>query len=109
MRRAIEMCHAAGLDVWFMAGMYTAYESLMYCPGNPENSRWYEAYYTHLATAYGVQGIDITHARIPRRACRGAFSCVAARIAPRRPRNWAMTWQRCVPILPMHWKAYSSN
>ncbi len=76
MRRAIEMCHAAGLDVWFMAGMYTAYESLMFCPGNPENHAWYEAYYTHLATAYGVQGIDITHARYPKTSLPGGlFLC----------------------------------
>jgi hypothetical protein len=76
MRRAIEMCHAAGLDVWFMAGMYTAYESLMFCPGNEENHRWYEAYYTHLATAYGVQGIDITHARFPKTSLPGGiFLC----------------------------------
>jgi hypothetical protein len=79
MRRAIEMCHAAGLDVWFLAGMYTAYESLMFCPSNPENQRWYEAYYTHLATAYGVQGIDITHARYPKTSLpRGMFLCGCA-------------------------------
>jgi hypothetical protein len=66
MRRAIDMCQTAGLDVWFMAGMYTAYESLMFCPGNRENHGWYEAFYTHLATGYGVQGIDITHARYPK-------------------------------------------
>lgn len=76
MRLAIAMCHAAGLDVWFMAGMYTAYESLMYCPGNEENNQWYEGYYTHLATAYGVQGIDITHARYPKTSLpRGLFMC----------------------------------
>jgi hypothetical protein len=76
MRRAIEMIHKAGLDVWFMAGMYTAHESLMFCPGNPENHAWYEAYYTHLATSYGVQGIDITHARYPKTALPGGlFLC----------------------------------
>ena len=76
MRRAIEMCHAAGLDVWFMAGMYTAHESLMFCPSNPENHAWYEAYYTHLATAYGVEGIDITHARFPKTSLPGGiFMC----------------------------------
>jgi hypothetical protein len=76
MRRAIEMIHAAGLDVWFMAGMYTAHESLMFCPSNPENHAWYEAYYSHLATAYGVQGIDITHARYPKTSLPGGlFLC----------------------------------
>jgi hypothetical protein len=79
MRRAIEMCHTAGLDVWFMAGLYTAHESLMFCPGNEENNRWYEAFYTHLATAYGVQGIDITHARFPKASLpRGIFFCGCA-------------------------------
>ncbi len=79
MHRALAMCKAAGLDVWLLAGMYTAYESLMYCPGNEENNRWYEAYYTHLATAYGVQGIDITHARYPKTSLpRGIFLCGCA-------------------------------
>jgi hypothetical protein len=79
MRRAIEMCHAAGLDVWLLAGMYTAHESLMFCPGNEENNRWYEAYYTHMATAYGVQGVDITHARFPKTSLPGGiFLCGCA-------------------------------
>ena len=79
MRRALAMCAAAGLDVWFLAGMYTAYESLMFCPGNEENHRWYEAYYTHLATQYGVQGIDITHARYPKTSLpKGIFLCGCA-------------------------------
>lgn len=82
MRQAITMCHRAELDVWFMAGLYTAYESLMFCPGNEENHRWYEAYYTHLATAYGVQGIDITHARFPKTSLpRGIFLCGCAACA----------------------------
>ena len=48
-------------------GMYTAsdYDVLMYSPYLEENNRWYEALYTHMATAYGVQGVDITHARYP--------------------------------------------
>ncbi len=82
MRQAIAMCHAAGLDVWFLAGLYTAYEMLMFCPGREENNRWYEAYYTHLATAYGVQGIDITHARFPKTSLpRGLFLCACAECA----------------------------
>jgi hypothetical protein len=48
----------------------------MFCPGNPENHRWYETYYTHLATAYGVEGIDITHARYPKTSLPGGlFLC----------------------------------
>lgn len=73
LRQAIEMCHAAGLDVWFLAGMYTAFESLMFCPSLEENNRWYEAYYTHLATAYDVEGIDITHARFPKTSLPGGL------------------------------------
>lgn len=76
MRRAIDLCHAAGLDVWLLAGMYTAHESLMFCPSHPDNHRWYEAFYTHLATAYGVEGIDITHARYPKTGlARSVFLC----------------------------------
>ncbi len=67
LRQAIAMAHAAGLDVWLLAGMYTAndFDVLMYSPYLEENNRWYEALYTHMATAYGVQGVDITHARYP--------------------------------------------
>jgi hypothetical protein len=67
LRQAIAMSHAAGLEVWFCAGMYTAndYDVLMYSPYLEENNQWYEAWYKHMATAYGVQGLDITHARYP--------------------------------------------
>lgn len=67
LRQAIDMAHAAGLDVWLLAGMYTAsdYDVLMFSPYLEENNRWYEALYTHMATAYGVQGVDVTHARYP--------------------------------------------
>jgi hypothetical protein len=67
LRQAIAMAQAAGLDVWLLAGMYTAsdYDVLMYSPYLEENNHWYETLYTHMATAYGVQGIDITHARYP--------------------------------------------
>ena len=67
LRQAIGMAHAAGLDVWLLAGMYTAsdFDVLMFSPYLEENNRWYEALYTHMATAYGVQGVDITHARYP--------------------------------------------
>lgn len=67
LRKAIAMAHAAGLDVWLYSGMYTAndFDVLMYSPYLEENNRWYEALYVHMATAYGVQGVDITHARYP--------------------------------------------
>lgn len=79
LRRAITMAHAAGLDVWLLAGMYTAsdFDVLMYCPSREENNRWYEAAYTHLATAYGVEGVDVTHARYPMTSYpRGLFLCM---------------------------------
>ena len=67
LRQAIAMAHTAGLDVWLLAGMYTAndFDVLMYSPYLEENNHWYETLYTHMATQYGVQGIDITHARYP--------------------------------------------
>jgi hypothetical protein len=67
LRQAIAMAHAAGLDVWLLAGMYTAndFDVLMFSPYLEENNHWYETFYTHMATAYGVQGVDITHARYP--------------------------------------------
>ena len=79
LRQAIAMIHAAGLDVWFVAGAYTAndFDVLMYCPSRAENNHWYEAVYTHMATAYGVQGLDITHARFPMTSYpRGMFLCM---------------------------------
>jgi hypothetical protein len=79
LRQAIAMAHGAGLDVWLLAGMYTAsdFDVLMYCPSREENNRWYEAAYTHLATAYDVEGLDITHARYPMTSYpRGLFLCM---------------------------------
>jgi hypothetical protein len=64
---AIEIARAAGLEIWFMGGAWTAsdYDVLMYCPANEANNDWYEAAYTHMATGYDVDGLDITHARFP--------------------------------------------
>lgn len=79
LRQAIDRAHSAGLDVWLMAGMYTAsdFDVLMYCPSREQNNRWYEAAYTHMATAYGVEGVDITHARFPMTSYpRGLFLCM---------------------------------
>ncbi|HXF64820.1 MAG TPA: hypothetical protein VNK95_24550, partial [Caldilineaceae bacterium] len=67
LRQAIDAAKRAGLEIWFMGGAWTAsdYDVLMYCPSKEENNRWYEAVYTYLATGYGVDGVDITHARYP--------------------------------------------
>jgi hypothetical protein len=66
-RQAIQIAKKVGLEVWLMGGGWTAsdFDVLMYCPGKEQNSRWYEAVYTYLATHYGVDGLDITHARYP--------------------------------------------
>ncbi|MEX1021090.1 MAG: hypothetical protein WDZ49_15620 [Litorilinea sp.] len=64
---AIEIARKAGMEIWFMAGAWTAsdYDVLMYNPALEANNVWYEAAYTHLATGYDVDGLDITHARFP--------------------------------------------
>lgn len=77
-REAIRIAHDAGLEIWFMGGAWTAsdYDVLMYCPSKEVNQRWYEAVYTYLATDYGVEGLDITHARYPMTSYpRGLFLC----------------------------------
>lgn len=67
MRRAIDEAHRVGLEVWLLSEAWAAgdWAELMYCPSNPKVNRWYEAVYTHIATHYGVEGLDITHARYP--------------------------------------------
>jgi hypothetical protein len=64
---AITAARRVGLEIWFMGGAWTArdFDVLMYCPSKEQNRRWYEAVYTYLATEYGVDGLDITHARFP--------------------------------------------
>lgn len=77
-RAAIQVAKGVGLEIWLMGGMYTAsdFDVLMYCPSKEQNNRWYEAVYTYLATGYGVDGLDITHARYPMTSYpRGLFLC----------------------------------
>ena len=48
----------------------------MFCPSNEGVNGWFAALYTHLATQYEVDGLDITHARYPMGTFpRGLFSC----------------------------------
>lgn len=78
LRESIRRAHDVGLDVWLLAGGWTAsdYDMLMYCPSQERVNRWYEAVYTHLATDYGVEGLDVTHARFPMTSePRGMFLC----------------------------------
>lgn len=75
LRRALDMLGQAGVEVWMGAGSWTG-RRLMYCPSHEGVNRWYEALYTHLATQYGADGLDITHARYPMGSFpRGLFSC----------------------------------
>ena len=74
-RRAIEVVHDAGLEFWICGGSWTI-RRLMFCPGNEAVNRWFEAAYVHLATDYGVDGLDISHARYPMGSFpRGLFAC----------------------------------
>jgi hypothetical protein len=78
-REAIKVARAVGLEIWFMGGGYTAsdFDVLMYCPSKEQNNRWYEAVYTYLAANYGVDGLDITHARFPMTSYpRGLWLCM---------------------------------
>ena len=78
LREAIRRARAAGLEIWLLGGAWTAndYDVLMYCPSNEEVNRWFEAVYTHMATHYDVDGVDITHARFPMTSYpRGLFLC----------------------------------
>lgn len=84
LRAAIRQAHDVGLEVWLLGGAWTAsdFDVLMYCPGQERVNRWYEAVYTHLATAYGVEGLDITHARYPMTSYpRGMFLCTCEHCA----------------------------
>ncbi|MEZ4732900.1 MAG: hypothetical protein R3E79_37850 [Caldilineaceae bacterium] len=77
-RAAVKIARDAGLEIWFMGGAWTANDAdvVMYCPSKTQNQQWYEAVYTYLATAYDVDGLDITHARFPMRSFpKGLFLC----------------------------------
>ena len=78
LRQAIRRAKDNQLEVWLLAGAWTASDSdvLMFCPGREENNRWYQAVFTYLATNYGVDGVDVTHARYPMTSYpRGLFLC----------------------------------
>ncbi|MEW6754087.1 MAG: hypothetical protein AB1505_24375 [Candidatus Latescibacterota bacterium] len=78
LRQAIARAHGLGLRVWLLGGGWTAndFDVAMFCPSQAAVNGWYEAVYTHMATAYGVDGVDITHARYPMTSFpRGLFLC----------------------------------
>jgi hypothetical protein len=84
LRAGIAAARRVGLQVWLLSGGWTVhdFDVLMYCPSEPTLYAWFEALYTHLATAYGVDGLDITHARyIMTSHPRGLGLCACARCA----------------------------
>lgn len=82
-RRAIDLIHNAGCDIWICGGSWTL-RRLMFCPSHKAVNRWYEALYAHWAAAYGAEGLDITHARYPMGSFpRGLFACACNRCARR--------------------------
>ena len=80
-RQAIDRLRQAGVEIWICAGSWTG-RRLMFCPSHAGVNDWFAAYYTFLATAYGVDGVDVTHARYPMGSFpRGLFSCTCDRCA----------------------------
>jgi len=78
LREAIRRAHDLGIDVWLLGGAWTAndFDVAMFCPSQEAVNGWYEAVYTHMASHYGVEGLDITHARFPMTSYpRGMFIC----------------------------------
>jgi hypothetical protein len=84
LQQAIAQAHHLGLQVWLLAGAWTAndYHTLMFCPNDAQVNAWYKAVFTHMATQYGVEGVDVTHARYPMTSePRGMFLCACERCA----------------------------
>jgi hypothetical protein len=80
-RRAVDSLRRTGVEIWIGAGAWTE-RRLMFCPSHPGVNGWFEALYVDLATRYGADGLDITHARYPMCSFpRGLFSCTCARCA----------------------------
>ena len=78
LREAIERAHALDIDVWLLGGCWTAndFDVAMFCPSQEAVNAWYEAIYCHMARSYGVEGLDVTHARFPMTSYpRGMFIC----------------------------------
>jgi hypothetical protein len=74
-RRANQVIHDAGMDMWICGGSWTQ-RALMFCPSNEATNHWFEAAYVHMATRYGIEGLDLSHARYPMGSMpRGLFSC----------------------------------
>ena len=84
MRKAIDAARAAGVRVWLLSEGWTTsdFDDVMYCPSDERVNRWYEALYVHIASHYGAEALDITHARYPMTSRRrGMFVCTCDRCA----------------------------
>lgn len=80
-RTAIDALRADGLEVWLCGSSWTE-RRLMYCPSREELTQWFEAVCAHWAGDYGVDGIDLTHARFPMGSFPlGLFGCTCSRCA----------------------------
>jgi len=78
LRAAIDLLHRLRIEVWLLGGGWQAsdYQNLGYCPSKEEINRWYEALFVYMARNYGVEGVDITHARyVMTSETRGLFAC----------------------------------
>jgi len=78
LRAAIDLLHRLGIEVWLLGGGWQSsdYQNLGYCPSKEETNRWYEAVFVYMARNYGVEGVDITHARYTMTSeTRGLFAC----------------------------------
>ena len=74
-RRANQVIHDAGMDMWICGGSWT-HRRLMFCPSNEATNHWFEAAYIYMATQYGIEGLDLSHARYPMGSMpRGLFYC----------------------------------
>jgi len=84
LRRALERARSLGLDPWLLGGGWTSsdYDVVTFCPSQAATQAWYEAVYAHMASAYGVSTLDITHARFPMLSYpRGLFFCTCEHCA----------------------------
>ena len=80
-RAALDRLRQSGVEIWICAGCWTE-RRLMFCPSNPGVQDWFAALYVDLATRYGVQGLDITHARYPMGSFpRGLCACTCGHCA----------------------------
>ncbi|HCL28165.1 MAG TPA: hypothetical protein DIC52_06990 [Candidatus Latescibacteria bacterium] len=80
-RAIVKQLKDAGLKVWTYGGAYTI-RRLTFCPSQQGTQDWFEAVYTHWATQYGLDALDITHTRYSMGSFPlGLFGCTCASCA----------------------------